>query len=370
MHIFGLHTRNELTETPSMRRSAAWSRHAFFGTCTAAGILAAPPLGAVDPSPDNHNHFCSATTTLAFSACRNSVSDEFQLAKAICLNVGDEDERDSCENDARQARDDGKSECRDERDARDDVCKMLGEGRYDPDFGPDLFTDPFASTNVYFPLAVGNTRGYFGGGEIVSIEVLDQTKSIAGVTCGVVHDQVSVAGFVTEDTNDWFAQANDGAVWYCGEDTKEYETFEDDSPIVPELVSTDGSFKAGRGGDKAGIAFLSTPHVDDVYRQEFSLSNAEDLAQILSTSYRYGEDAELDRFVPADLANLLCDGDCVVTYEFTPLEPDAAERKYYSPHIGEFLTVDLVAQTTSQLYACNYDPRCASLPPPPPVTMR
>jgi hypothetical protein len=367
MLIFGLHTRNESTETLSMRRSAAWSRHAFSGVLAASGILAAPPIGAVDAAPDNHNHFCSATTTLAFSACKNSVSDEFQLAKAICLNIGDDDERDTCEDAAQQARNDGNSECRDQRDARDDVCDLLGEGRYDPDFNPDLFTDPFANTNVYFPLAVGNTRGYFGGGETVSIEVLDQTKSIAGVTCGVVHDQVTVAGFIIEDTNDWFAQAKDGTVWYCGEETKEYETFDGDNPIVPELVNIDGSFKAGRGGDKAGIAFLGTPETDQAYRQEFSLSNAEDIAQVLSTSYRYGDDAELDRFVPADLANLLCDGDCVVTYETTALEPDAAERKYYSPNIGEFLTVDLVAETTSQLFACNYDPRCASLPPPPPT---
>ena len=33
-------------------------------------------------------------------------------------------------------------------------------------------------------------------------------------------------------------------------------------------------------------------------------------------------------------------------------------------------TVDLIGETTSQLYACNYDPRCASLPPPPPMLAR
>jgi hypothetical protein len=366
MSNLGLHTRDELTELQRLHRSAASCAPALSSVVALAGILAASPVSAIEPSLDNHNHVCSTTTTLAFSACKNSVSDEFQLAKAICLNIGDDDERDSCEDDAQQAREDGNAECRDQRDARVDVCKLLGDGRYDPDFDPELFTDPFANTNAYFPLAVGNTRGYFGGGETVSIEVLDQTKSIIGVTCAVVHDQVSVAGFVTEDTNDWFAQAKDGTVWYCGEDTKDYETFEGDNPIVPELVSTDGSFKAGRGGDKAGIAFLGAPETDQAYRQEFSLSNAEDIAQVLSTSYRYGDDAELDRFVPADLANLLCDGDCIVTYETTALEPDAAERKYYSAHIGEFLTVDLVAETTSQLFACNYDPRCASLPPPPP----
>lgn len=369
MNISGSHTRDE-SEVLRLHRFHALSRHAFYGVLAAAGILAAPPNGAVEPSADSRNHVCSATTTLAFSACKNSVSEEFQLAKAICLNIGDEVARDACDDDADQAREDGNAECRDQRDARHDVCQLLGEARYDPAFDPELFTDPFANTNPYFPIAVGNTRAYAGGGEAVSIEVLADTKSIDGVTCAVVHDQVLVAGFITEDTDDWFAQANDGAVWYCGEETQEYETFDGDNPIVPELVNIDGSFKAGRGGDKAGIAFQSTPQVGQVYRQEFSLSNAEDMAQVLSTSYRYGDDAELDRFVPADLANLLCAGDCVVIYEFTALEPDAAERKYYAPHIGEFLTVDLAAESISQLYACNYDPRCANLPPPPPTLSR
>lgn len=322
---------------------------------------------AADTAPD-HMRVCSSTTALAFDACLASVKDEFSLATAICLNVGDEDEREKCQKDADQARHDGNSACRDQKSARRDVCGLLGEGRYDPDFDPEFFTDPFSNTNPYFPLAAGNRSKFVGGGEVNTIEVLDHTKSIEGVTCAVVHDQVLVDDIVTEDTDDWFAQANDGDIWYCGEETKEYETFDGDNPVVPELVNTDGSFKAGRGGDKAGIAFLAAPETGRAYRQEFSLSNAEDMAQVVSTTYRYGDDADLDELVPADLANLLCDGDCVVVYEFTPLSPGDAERKYYAPHIGVFLEVDLTAEAISQLVECNYDPRCAQLPPPPAPT--
>lgn len=346
--------------------SAAAIPYAIAGSLGIALASAAGSSASAAESALDHSRICSSTTTLAFQACKDSVSDEFRLASAICLNIGDADERDKCQDTADDARRDGNAECRDQKDARRNVCQLLGEGRYDPDFDPELFTDPFSNTNPYFPLAVGNQSEFVGGGETDVVEVLDHTKLIEGVTCAVVHDQVLVDDIVTEDTDDWFAQAKEGSVWYCGEETKEYETFDGDNPVIPELVNTDGSFKAGRDGDKPGIAFLGSPQQGQTYRQEFSLSNAEDMAQIVSTKYQYGDDDDLDHLVPPDLANLLCHGDCIVVFEFTPLSPDAAERKYYAPQIGVFLEVDLEAEAISQLVACNYDPRCAQLPPPPP----
>lgn len=354
-------------KTAASRPHSAAARWSALAASFGIAFASPTPASAADTVPD-HAHVCSSTTSLAFDACLASVRDEFSLATAICLNIGDADEREKCQKDADQSRRDGNAECRDQKRARHDVCGLLGEGRYDPDFDPENFTDPFGNTNRYFPLAAGNQSKFVGGGEVNLIEVLDHTKSIEGVTCLVVHDQVLVDDIVTEDTDDWFALAKAGDVWYCGEETKEYETFDGDNPVVPELVNTDGSFKAGRGGDKPGIAFLATPDVGHTYRQEFSLSNAEDMAQVVSTTYRFGDDPDLDHLVPADLADLLCDGDCVVVYEFTPLSPDSAERKYYAPQIGLFLEVDLTADAISQLVDCNFDPRCADLPPPPAPT--
>jgi hypothetical protein len=333
---------------------------------TLAGLAAASAAAA--DAESTHARYCSTTTALAFLACRNANQDSFQIATAICLNLADEDERKKCEDDAEEAREEGHDLCRDQQHARRDVCRLIGEARYDPDFDPDLFDEDFGNTNPYYPLAVGNQREYEGDGETVSIEVLDRTKSIEGVTCLVVNDRVFVDGVVVEDTDDWFAQAKNGDVWYCGEEVKDYETFEDDDPVLPELVSIDGLFKAGRDGDKPGIVFRDMPRRNEAYRQEFSLGNAEDVAHVVSVSYRYGVDAELDRFVPEDLANLLCAaGDCVVVHEFSALEPQASERKFYAAHIGEFLGIDLVNGTTVQLVDCNYDLRCAQLPPPVPA---
>jgi hypothetical protein len=69
--------------------------------------------------------------------------------------------------------------------------------------------------------------------------------------------------------------------------------------------------------------------------------------------------------VPEALAALLCAaGDCVVTGEFTPLDPEVFERKYYARGVGLFLEVDPAAGEVVRLVDCNVEPACASLPTP------
>jgi hypothetical protein len=184
-------------------------------------------------------------------------------------------------------REEGNQLYREQRDGRLDACKSLGEGRYDPDFDPALFDDPRNPTNPnsYFTLTVGNRWEYRGGTEINTLEVLNEIKLIAGVRCIVVRDLVTKAGDLAEATDDWYAQAKDKNIWYCGEEIKNFESFDGDDPRRPELVSIDGSFKAGRDGDKPGITFLASPTQGDVYLEEFSLGNAEDVTEILSTTY-------------------------------------------------------------------------------------
>ena len=57
-------------------------------------------------------------------------------------------------------------------------------------------------------------------------------------------------GFV-EVTKDWYAQDNDGNVWYLGEDTKEYEN--------GKVASTKGSWEHGVNGAYGGIIMPADP---------------------------------------------------------------------------------------------------------------
>jgi hypothetical protein len=323
--------------------------------------------GGADEDRSAAGGFCSRTATAVFEACGHAVQSDFWLAGANCINVSDDAQRAQCFADATAASREGQQLCRQQLRGRLDACRSLGESRYDPDFDPALFDDDFANPtnpNRYFPLGIGHLWEYRGGTESITVEVLNKTKLIAGVRCIVVRDRVTDDGDLIEDTDDWFAQAKDGNIWYCGEEVKDFESFDGDDPREPELVSIDGSFKVGRDGDKPGIIFRASPTPGEVYRQEFSLGNAEDLVEVLSTTYAFGNDPELDQFVPQQLAELLCAGDCVVTKDYTPLEPGVFERKYYAPGIGRFLEVKPDEGKVVQLVNCNFDPRCAGLPMP------
>jgi hypothetical protein len=328
-------------------------------------ILLAPLAAAAGDS--GKGRFCSATAAAAFDACQNAARDDLSTALGVCTNVSDHDARDACISDAKDAKREGDQLCKDQRSARRDVCDALGEARYEPSFDPADFDSDFSHLthpNALFPLAIGNRWTYKGGGEVDTVKITSATKLISGVTCIVAHDKVTADGDLTEDTNDWFASAKSGDAFYCGEEAKQYESFDGDNPRVPELVGNEGSFKAGREGAQPGILMLANPTVGAIYRQEFDLGNAEDIAEVLSTTYAYGQNAELDQHVPKALAQLLCSGHCVVTQDSSPLEPDAIERKYFAPGIGDFLEIALDTGEVTQLVDCNFDARCAMLPTP------
>ncbi len=311
--------------------------------------------------------FCSTTAELLFQACRASSTDDLLVANAKCTNVSLKRERDDCFAAADETQQEDAKTCREQRNWRLDACALVGEGRYDPKFDAAGFDDPMspAKPNPYFPLTVGNQWLFRSGEQETTVTVLNETKLIDDVHCITVHDRVVTSGDLREDTNDWYAQAKDGNTWYCGEETAVFESFDGDQPRRAELVTIDGSFKAGRAGDKPGIIFQASPKKGQAYLEEFSLANAEDITVILSTSYAFGRNPELDRFVPQALAERFCSaGDCVVTNNFSLLEPHVFGHKYYARGIGVFLELDPDTGEVEQLVSCNFDARCAGLPTP------
>lgn len=186
-------------------------------------------------------------------------------------------------------------------------------------YGPAIDAARFSSRvdNRYFPLAPG-TRWVLAGvgdaeGEVDTMEVLDETRTVMGVECVVVSDVVSVDGDPVEITRDWYAQDADGNVWYFGEETAEYEN--------GEIVSTAGSWEAGVDGAQPGIIMPADPQLGVIYRQEFYVGEAEDVAMVVEL----GATAE----TPFETFD-----DVLVTEDWTPLEPEVRERKSYAPGIG------------------------------------
>ena len=106
-----------------------------------------------------------------------------------------------------------------------------------------------------------------------------------GVETRVVHDVVTEDGVPVEDTFDWYAQDDDGNVWYFGEQTTE---FEDGKP-----AGHAGAWEAGVDGALPGVVVPAEPEVGMNYRQEYYAGEAEDEATVLSVdataSVPYGE---------------------------------------------------------------------------------
>ena len=182
-------------------------------------------------------------------ACRSQGEPDYWKAVAVCSNVDDDEEREDCFADIAEERREAGRLCHVQMQARHALCDVLGEDRYDPDFEPGQFDNDFnrlTRPNRYYPLAVGSRWDFVAPNEAITVEILNKTKLVEGVTCIVVNDKVSVGGRIVEDTNDWIAQARDGDVYYCGEEVQDRETFAGDAPEEPESsASTARSRQAG-----------------------------------------------------------------------------------------------------------------------------
>ena len=90
-------------------------------------------------------------------------------------------------------------------------------------FDKSNFTNPLKIDNKYLPLKPGTTLIYEGksdGDPTRDVFVVtNDTKEIMGIPTRVVHDDGYVKGEHEETTNDWFAQDDQGNVWYMGEYT-------------------------------------------------------------------------------------------------------------------------------------------------------
>ena len=290
---------------------------------------------------------CAGASTALRRACEFEVLDEFFIGAAICAHSESEAEADLCIEDYVVEREEALDECGAVTDARLQLCTSTADAVHNPPFGASFqadFVDPLTigdpggpAPHPYLPLTQGSTWVYEGtftedGEEItetITVTVTDRIKLVDGIRCLVVRDVVEIDGELVEDTDDWFAQDVSGNIWYCGEEVKDYETFDGDAPPLPQLVAIDGSFKAGRDGDEAGILLPAILNVGDIYRQEVSFTNAEDVIEIIAV--------DATESVPA----ASCAGDCLVTLDYSPLEPGVEENKYYAPGIGMILEVNL-----------------------------
>jgi hypothetical protein len=281
---------------------------------------------------------CNKAAHKMFQACRHDVQDNLKTVRANCTNLGHRDERRTCLREAKITSLEESQFCIQQLEARMDACEVLGEVRYDPDplLDPGIsFVDPDdvdpTTANPYISIVEGHTFVLRTGEEqeeIVVVHATDEVRDIQGVPCRIVVDVVleqavdeedgSIEYIPVEVTDDWFAQDVSGNVYYCGELARNFE-----GGLMTDL---DGSFEAGRDYAKGGLQIMAFPETGLAHRQEFALGEAEDIIQYVDLA-AYPEE-ENERYSCAQ------SGGCLMTYDFSPLAPEATEFKYYIAGVG------------------------------------
>lgn len=311
------------------------------GLLTSSSFVIADGYDKDDDEDDRNGlTICEKTAKKMFRSCRNEIKEEYFATTAKCINFGDPIERAECFELAVEALHEDKEGCSDQREARNQVCELLAEDRYDPEafLHNDNFVEEPDGTNPYFSLAPGHTYVARAGEdfeETIVVTVTNELRDVLGVNCRLVVDIVLVEDDegdleAVEVTDDYYALAVNGDVHYCGEVARNFED--------GILVDLDGSFEAGRDYAKSGVLIKAQPFAGDAHRQEYLLGEAEDVIQYVAgeaskTSVGDGEGGENPAFP--------CNDNCIKTEEFIPPEPGSGEFKYFKAGVGFVLGVAL-----------------------------
>ncbi|HJP67175.1 MAG TPA: hypothetical protein VKA30_12840 [Actinomycetota bacterium] len=135
------------------------------------------------------------------------------------------------------------------------------------DLALPTFSHPTAITNPLFPVAKQRSvlmLGHVDGKPFrTEVTLLPETLIIEwqgmSVRTAVSQYNAFLDGRIDEIAYDYYAQADDGSVWYFGEDVFDFRD--------GAIVVTEGTWRAGRDGEAAMI-MPGHPKVGDVYRSE------------------------------------------------------------------------------------------------------
>ena len=167
--------------------------------------------------------------------------------------------------------------------------------------------------NPYFILEPGHQLVLEGGDTKLQITVLNDTKTVDGVTTRVVEEKEWKGGKLHEVARNYFAicpQTKD--VFYFGEDVDFYEN--------GKVVKHDGSWLAGNGNN-AGLMMPGAPKLRHKYYQEIAPRVAMDRAEVVSLT-------DTCKTPAGTFSN------CLKVKEGSAIELAAVEYKYYAPSIG------------------------------------
>ncbi len=186
------------------------------------------------------------------------------------------------------------------------------------------FSHPTVITNLFLPLSrlhqdiLAGTDSGKPARVVRTVQPGTRVFQVDGhsVTAMIVEDKDFANGQLNEATLDYFAQADDGTVYYLGESVNEYKR--------GKIAGHGGSWLTGEHGAKPGILIPAHPKVGDTWQSEAVPGIAEESDQVVS----------VDAAVKTPAGTYY---HCVKVKEMAAGE--GAEYKYYAPHVGVVMEV-------------------------------
>jgi hypothetical protein len=147
-----------------------------------------------------------------------------------------------------------------------------------------VFSQSTAITNPYLPLASFNQHILEGteDGEVVRVERTrkegTKTFTVNGRTVAalIVEDRAFVNGELVEVALDYYAQADDGTVYYLGEDVDDYEN--------DQIVGHGGAWLFGVHTQTLGVIMPGNPKIGDKFKVEDVPGITQEDAEVVSLS--------------------------------------------------------------------------------------
>ena len=182
-------------------------------------------------------------------------------------------------------------------------------------FSPTVDHPLVALSSVRLKVFEGRERDPRTGESVAirsEVRVLGRTARVAGVRVAVVDVKEFEDGALVEHTLDYYAQRDDGSLWYFGERVDDYED--------GKLVGHGGQWFAGRNGARPGLYMPAHVRAGQTFAQEQAPGVAEDRSTVVAVGRTVKTPAGTFR-------------DCIKTRDVAPLDKKT-ESKFYCRGVG------------------------------------
>jgi len=209
----------------------------------------------------------------------------------------------------------------------------LNTARAEVPTGPPTFSDPLDIDNLFFPFEPGGLKEFVGsdhGTETAALDIYStDTRTFKWngkhVKCRILVEEAYEDGELIERSFNYFAQADDGTVYYFGEVVDNYvdgviDNHEGSWLVGGATLRTDPPEDEVGNADDPTVFMPANPEVGDVFKPEDLFPIVDETATVVA--------------IDQDVVVSGTKYDDAIKIEETTLLDSSAEFKWYAPGVG------------------------------------